>query len=83
MCNADQCFGLFPAGQALQVHTAVLGAQIVDIGTGIGDDAAGLQRGADAAFDLAGLLIHKGRGQADEALAAVGKVCAQNEVQLT
>ena len=69
MCYADQSFGLFPGGQALQVHAAVLGAQVVDVGTGIGDDAAVFQSGTDAAFQLAGLLIKEGRGQADKALA--------------
>ena len=83
MCYADQSFSLFPGGQALQVHAAVLGAQVVDVGTGIGDDAAVFQSGTDAALQLAGLLIKEGRGQADKALAALGKVCAQNEVQLT
>ena len=83
VCHADQCFCLFPAGQSLQVHTAVLGAQVVHVCAGVGDDAAVFQGGTDAALQLAGLFIHKGRGQADEALAAVGKVCAQNKVQLT
>ena len=55
----------------------------MDVGTGIGDDAAVFQSGTDAALQLAGLLIKEGRGQADKALAALGKVCAQNEVQLT
>ena len=54
----------------------------MQIGAGIGDDAAVFQRGTDAALELTGLLIKEGRRQADEALATLGKVCAQYEVQL-
>ena len=34
----------------------------MDVGTGIGDDAAVFQSGTDAALQLAGLLIKEGRG---------------------
>ena len=43
VCHADQCLCLFPAGQSLQVHTAVLGAQVVHVCAGVGDDAAVFQ----------------------------------------
>ena len=83
VCHADQSLCLLPAGETLQVHAAVLGAQVVDIGAGVGDDAAVFQSGTDAALHLAGLLIKEGGGQADKALAALGQVGAQNKVQLT
>ena len=82
VCHADQSLGRFPRGQAVQVHAAILGAQIVHVGAGVGNDAAILQRGTDAAFQLAGLFIKEGGGQADKALAALRKVGTQHKVQL-
>ena len=82
MCHADQCLGLLPGAQALQVHHAVLGHEIVHIGAGVGHDAAVCQGGADAALQLAGLFIHKAGAHADKALAAVAQVSAQHKVQL-
>ena len=55
MCYADQSFSLFPGGQALQVHAAVLGAQVVHVCAGVGDDAAVSRVGRSAALQLAGL----------------------------
>ena len=83
VCHIDEGFGLLPGGQTLEVDAAVFGAEVMQIGAGIGDDAAVFQRGTDAALELTGLLIKEGRGQADKALAALGKVCAQNEIQLS
>ena len=82
VCHIDEGFGLLPGGQTLEVDAAVFSAEVMQIGAGIGDDAAVFQRGTDAALKLTGLLIKEGRGQADEALATLGKVCAQHEVQL-
>ena len=55
VCHADQSLSLFPGGQTLQVHAAVLGAQVVHVGTGVGNNAAVLQRRTDAALQLAGI----------------------------
>ena len=41
-----------------------------------------MQRGTDAAFVLAGLFVKEGGGQADEALATLGKIGTQHKVQL-
>ena len=68
--------------RALQIDHAVLRDHIVAAGAGVGADGAGSQSGDDAALDRA-VLARDGRGHADEALAALGKVCAQNKVQLT
>ena len=54
----------------------------MDVGAGVGDDGAGGQGGHDAGLQLAGLLVGHGGGAADEALAALGEVGAQDEVQL-
>ena len=53
----------------------------MDGGAGVGDDGAAGQGGDDAAPELAVLLLHGG-GQADEALAPLGQVGPQDEVQL-
>ena len=59
MCYIDEGFGLLPGGQTLEVDAAVFGAEVMQIGAGIGDDAAVFQRGTDAALELTGLLIKK------------------------
>ena len=82
MGNVDQGFGTLPGGQALQAGNAVLGHQIIGVGAGIGHNTAGVQRGTDAAFVLAGLFVKEGGGQADEALATLGKIGTQHKVQL-
>ena len=79
--DGDQRLGTLPGGQALQVYAAVFGDHIHGVDAGIGNDAALGQGGTDAGRQGAVLLL-EGRGQADEALAAVGKVCAQNKVHL-
>lgn len=76
VCHIDEGFGSSPGGQTLEVDAAVFSAEVMQIGAGIGDDAAVFQRGTDAALELTGLLIKEGRRQADEALATLGKVCA-------
>lgn len=71
MGDAYYSFGLFPRGEALEVYTAVLGAQVVHVGAGVGNDAAVCESGSNTALKLAGFLVHKGGGKADEALAAL------------
>ena len=79
--DVDELLGPLPGGQALQVDHAVLGDDVVDAGPGVGGDGAGGQGGDDAALDGA-VLAGDGGGHADEALAALGQVSAQGEVQL-
>ena len=54
----------------------------MNVGAGIGHDGAVGQGGANAALQLAGLFVHEGGRAADEALAALGQVGTQYEVQL-
>ena len=80
VCHIDEGFGLLPSGQTLEVDAAVFGAEVMQIGAGIGDDAAGLQRGADAALDLAGLLIedaHLRRVAIGDMADGVRHICAE------
>ena len=81
MGDADDLLGTLPSGQALHVDHTVLGDDVVHAGTGIGGDGAGGQGGDDAALQGA-VLAHHGGGHTDEALAALGQVSAQSEVQL-
>ena len=64
-----------------QVYLAVFGDQVMDVGAGIRDNGARRQRGHNTAFHFAGF-GGKRRRAADKALAALGQVCAQHEVQL-
>ena len=57
VCHIDEGFGLLPGGQTLEVDAAVFSAEVMQIGAGIGDDAAVFQRGTDAALELTGLLM--------------------------
>ena len=81
MRNADQSLGGLPGTEAFEVDCAVLGHDIHGVGTRVGHDAAGSKSGTDAACKAAVLVLESG-GHADEGLAALGAVCAQNEVKL-
>ena len=52
VCHIDEGFGLLPGGQTLEVDAAVFSAEVMQIGAGIGDDAAVFQRGTDAALAI-------------------------------
>ena len=81
MCNRDQRLRTLPCSQTLEVYLAVLGDKPVRARTGIGNDRAVLERRTNTALERAVLLLKGGRA-ADEALAALGQIRAQNEVQL-
>ena len=81
MGDGDDLLRPLPGGGPLQVHHAVLRHQVVDGGAGVGGDGAVGEGGDDAAFHLSVLARHGG-GQADEALAPLGQVGPQDEVQL-
>ena len=82
MGDANDLLGTLPGRKTQQLHLAVLGNDIVTAGTGIGGDRALSEGGNDAALEGT-ILTHNGRGHANEALTAVGQVCAHGEVQLT
>ena len=79
MCHIDEGFGLLPGGQTLEVDAAVFGAEVMQIGAGIGDDGAFRQGGPDPGVQRA-VLGPVGGGQADKALAPLGQVGAQDKV---
>ena len=81
MRNRDQRLRTLPCSQTLEVYLAVLGDKPVRARTGIGNDRAVLERRTNTALERAVLLLKGGRA-ADEALAALGQVRAQNEVEL-
>mgnify|MGYP003258253550 CR=1 FL=1 len=80
--DGDESLGTLPGGQTLEADLAVLGGHVVNVRASIGDDGAVVQGGQDARLQVA-LLVGEGRGTADEALAALGQVSAQDEVELT
>ena len=82
MRNGDNGLCLLPGGKTFKAYTAVFGNQILQVGAGIGNDGAVCQGGTDAAFQLAGSLVEEGGAHAEEALAAVGQICAEDEVKL-
>ena len=71
-----------PCGKPLQIDHTVLGYNILRIGTGVSHDRALCQSWANTGMHLP-LLICEGGRAADKALAALGQVCAKNEVELT
>ena len=81
MRNRDQSLRTLPCSQTLEVYLAVLGDKPVRARTGIGNDRSVLERRTNTALERAVLLLKGGRA-ADEALAALGQIRAQNEVQL-
>src|SRR5258707_3331600 len=66
---------------ALEIDDAVLGHDVHDVGTRRGDDVAGRQAGDDPALAHAVPLV--GRGEADERLAAPGRVRPAHELELS
>lgn len=81
MRHGDNGLRLLPGGQALEVNHTVFRHKIVDVRAGIGDDGAVRERRQNTGLQVA-LLVCEGRGAADEALAALGKVRAEHEIEL-
>ena len=81
MADGNDPFRLFPGGDALEVHHAVFGDEIVDVCPGVGDDGTAGQGGTYPGGHGAVLGLDGG-GTADEALSTLGEIGAQHEVQL-
>ena len=82
MRNGDQRLGTLPGRKSLQIDHSILGNNIVRAGARVGADGAGGKRGNDTAL-YAAVFAGDGGRHADEALAALGKIRAQQEIELT
>src|SRR5450756_1135386 len=80
--DRDQGLGTLPAGHALEIDHPVLGDQVVDGRAGACDHGARRRDRLDPGMHLA-LFVRVGGRQADEALASLGPIGGEHEVELT